>query len=63
MVAVERPSMEPEARLAIREVLDVEENLFLCLLDVVRPVEDLADFGEREDRHHESVVPELTVVV
>jgi hypothetical protein len=44
-------------------LLDVDEDLLLCLLHILRPVQEEADLGEREDRHHQGVVPELAIVV
>ena len=47
-VGGEFPPVEKEAGEGVLEVVEVEEKLFLSLLDIVWSVEDLADFGEGE---------------
>ena len=43
--------------------LEKERELSLGFFDVMRPIEKLADLGERKHSHHEGVVPKLIVVV
>lgn len=52
---LERPAVEEETGLGVKQVFDVQEELALCFFDVVRPVQDLTDFCEWEDYRAELV--------
>ena len=52
VAAVEGPAVIPEPGLAIEQVLDVDQELALGLLDIMRTVENLADARERQHAHH-----------
>ena len=63
VIAVVIPAVEPQPRLPIHRVLYVEQELMNRLLDVLRLVQQLADFRQRQHRHHQRVIPHLLMVL
>ena len=45
---IEFPPVEEETGFCVEEVFDVDEKLSLGFFDVMRPIEKLADLGERK---------------
>jgi hypothetical protein len=48
-----------QSSLGVEEVFDMDQELTLCFFDVVGALQHLANFGQWENCHHQSVVPEL----
>ena len=62
MVAVVAPAVEPQPGLPVHQVLHVQQELIHRLFNVFRFVEQLADFRQRQHRHHQRVIPHLLMV-
>ena len=63
MVAVVTPAVEPQARLPVHQVLHVQQELIHRLFNVLRFVEQFADFRQRQHRHHQRVIPHLLMIL
>ena len=63
MVAVIVPAVEPQPGLPVHQVLHMQQELVHRLLNVFRFVQQLANFGQRQDRHHQRVIPHLLRVL
>ena len=63
VIAVVIPAVEPQPGLPIHQILYVEQELIDRLLDVLRLVQQLADFRQRQHRHHQRVIPHLQMVL
>lgn len=59
---LERPAVEKEPRSGIEEIFEVHEELPDRFRHVVRPVKHFPDLRQRQDGHHQRVVPELARV-
>ncbi|MNC45225.1 hypothetical protein D3C75_941740 [compost metagenome] len=54
--------MEPQTAFALHQVLDVDQKLIFGLFHVLRAVQQLANFGQRQHAHHQGIVPQLLMV-
>ena len=54
--------MEEEARLRVRQIPDVQQELVLGFVDPVPSLLDAAHVGQEQHRHEQGVVPQLLVV-
>jgi hypothetical protein len=41
-----------QTRFGVKQVLDVQQELALCLLYIMRAVQNFPNLGERKHRHH-----------
>ncbi len=57
------PAVKPQAGLTVHQILHVQQKLIYRLLYVLRTIKQLADFRQRQNRHHQRVVPHLLMIL
>ena len=59
VAAREGPAVKPQAGLWVVQIFHVQQELPLCFREIILAAEEPAYLRERQDAHHQRVIPEL----